>query len=56
MIKIISQEFLENNKAIKSVDVYIFGVRVYKSLDTTTNKLIIDSLTPYKQITKVKGF
>lgn len=55
MLKVITKEYRENDKAYHIKTVYIFGVLLYVSTNITTNKDIIASLTTIKH-KKVIGF
>lgn len=55
MIKVITQEYRENDKAYNVRMVYVFGILVYTNTTITTNKDIIASLTIVKH-KKIIGF
>lgn len=55
MIKIIVKEYEKEGTAYCEKVVSFFGIPIFKRIDATTNKDVVNNLK-YKQINKIKGF
>lgn len=55
MLKVITTEYREGDKAYKVKSIYLFGILIYINTTITTNKNVIDSLTISKH-KKIIGF
>lgn len=56
MIKILTNEYMEGNQAVKTVKITFLYITIFKYKKLTTNNMAVDLLTPSEQPKKVKGF
>lgn len=56
MIKIITNEYVENNIAIKEIFVTFLNISIFKHIMTSTDNVVVNQLIPIKERTKIKGF
>lgn len=56
MIKVITKECREGNLAVKTTEVTLFNILIFKYRKTTTNNLAVKQLTVIEQPLKVNGF
>ena len=53
MINIQKIEYTEGDIAVFSVNITFFGISLYKRTEITTNKEVVNSLLPPKNLSKV---
>lgn len=51
-----SNEYVKDKTAVSEFKVKIFGIPVYRSIETSTNSAIVAQLTKNKSIKKITGF
>lgn len=56
MIKIVTQEYVKENLAVKTTVITFLRIPIFKSEETTTNNIVVNQLMPVKEPIKIKGF
>ena len=56
MIKVLTQEYRENNLAVRTTVITFFCIPIYKFKTTTTNNKVVGSLTVLEERKQIKGF
>lgn len=56
MIDMVSQEYAEDNLAVRTIVITFFHIPIFKFRKTSTNCMTIRQLTPIKKRTQLKGF
>lgn len=56
LIKVEKREYREGSKAVFETVIRVFSITVFRSISTTTNNSVVDSLTEIKELTRIKGF
>lgn len=56
MIKIVTNEYVENNIAIKETSFTFLSITIFKRILTSTDNVAVNQLIPIKERTKIKGF
>lgn len=56
MVKQETKEYSEDGLAVRTIQVTIFGVPIYKFKKTSTNQAAVAQLSSAKKSVKVKGF
>lgn len=56
MINIETSEYVNEGIAVRESVVLFFGIPIYKTKNTSTDRVLVEQLTPIKKRVKIKGF
>lgn len=56
MIKVIIKQYIEGDFAVRTEKVTFLCIPIYKRKEITSDRDVIEALTPHTPLTKIKGF